>query len=1015
MNKHRQFKRLLAFFLAMTLALAMIPAVAFAASDDEGAGPAIESESPGDVGANVPTDPPAADPPAPAPAPEPPAAEPPAAEPPADPPKPPADNGNAATPPENNGTGDAEGATDGDGQAGLDEDAAEATFDIAAGFQAMEFMAMDEMLELFEAGDIGITVNFLGIEGVTMQYYISGWNSISGTYDNSAAVTLPEGTTSVRAVKAGMYYQIDGLSDASDGQTFNVPVSTITVTGVSADCSLGISQGSWVYGSAPADVGIPNSFSVFDNGRAYSVQVARTGYNPVTIPNVSAGDSVWLNVFYNIAVPDGVSNVRISNASWVDASIWYSGYLGSDAITLMQNDRPATLYFTYNGTEYTVNFTLDGVTNPFDLADLDPPVQEYTVTFDSAGGSAVPPQTLPADSLVTKPADPTRAGYTFVGWWYIATDGSYTVEYNFAEMRVNWDITLTAVWEEETVYRINFYSNGGLFPGNLDNTGWQTLYWNDDIDAFWPAAVPTRAGYTFTGWTDDIAGGNPITQDMTYAQAAYGNSTITWLSVWAQWEPRTFSVTIIVDGFDQADITAPITNSGADYDGTGLPFVQIVYTADDANTWGDVFGILPVPAKTGYAFLGWELYAGGAFTEANFPPANLLPFDDTGITIRPTWEMRTFSVVIIIDGFVLGDIDPLMVDNSGADYAGTGLPFAQIIYTGDGLKGDTWADVFGILPVPAKVGYAFTGWELYAGGAFTEANFPPANYLPFDNAGITIRPTWEMRTFSVIMIVDGFDPSLFPPGLIDNSGADYGGTGLPFEQIIYTGDGLKGTTWADVFSVLPVPAKAGFTFLGWELFAGGAFTEANFPLGNTLPFDNNGITIRPIWEEITEEDPGESGNGTTNKPKPDTPPPAKEKTTSTPAPVKKATVVLNSESPTTGMSEWALLNLILAILTAAIMAFALSSVYRKRKETIDVMEEETPESGKAGRVGLGLMLATVAIAIASFIIFFVTEDFNLPMGLVDQYTFWHMGTMVIAGVFTALLVRGGAKVEPDNA
>lgn len=64
----------------------------------------------------------------------------------------------------------------------------------------------------------------------------------------------------------------------------------------------------------------------------------------------------------------------------------------------------------------------------------------YTVTFDSDGGSAVTAQTVESGKTATKPADPTREGYTFKGW---TLDGA---AYDFATP-VTGNITLKAKWE----------------------------------------------------------------------------------------------------------------------------------------------------------------------------------------------------------------------------------------------------------------------------------------------------------------------------------------------------------------------------------------------------------------------------------------------------------------------------------------------------------------------------------------------------------------------------------------
>ena len=71
--------------------------------------------------------------------------------------------------------------------------------------------------------------------------------------------------------------------------------------------------------------------------------------------------------------------------------------------------------------------------------------QKYTVTFDSKGGTLVEAQTVKKNETATKPADPTREGYIFLGWY---TSETSTVEYDF-DTKVVEDITLIAKWKEE--------------------------------------------------------------------------------------------------------------------------------------------------------------------------------------------------------------------------------------------------------------------------------------------------------------------------------------------------------------------------------------------------------------------------------------------------------------------------------------------------------------------------------------------------------------------------------------
>ena len=80
--------------------------------------------------------------------------------------------------------------------------------------------------------------------------------------------------------------------------------------------------------------------------------------------------------------------------------------------------------------------------------------QSHRVKFDAQGGSATGDQTPASGSTVAKPADPTRDGYTFAGWY---TDEAYTKAYDFS-VAVTADMTLYAKWVKNAV---NPGGNGG--------------------------------------------------------------------------------------------------------------------------------------------------------------------------------------------------------------------------------------------------------------------------------------------------------------------------------------------------------------------------------------------------------------------------------------------------------------------------------------------------------------------------------------------------------------------------
>ncbi len=86
----------------------------------------------------------------------------------------------------------------------------------------------------------------------------------------------------------------------------------------------------------------------------------------------------------------------------------------------------------------------------------------YTVTFEANGGSEVAPiPDAPANYAIPKPADPTKSGYTFAGWY---KEPALTNAWNFASDKVTGDMTLYAKWEKD-----NTGSGGGYTP-SIDTT-----------------------------------------------------------------------------------------------------------------------------------------------------------------------------------------------------------------------------------------------------------------------------------------------------------------------------------------------------------------------------------------------------------------------------------------------------------------------------------------------------------------------------------------------------------------
>ena len=117
----------------------------------------------------------------------------------------------------------------------------------------------------------------------------------------------------------------------------------------------------------------------------------------------------------------------------------------------------------------------------------------YTITFDTDGGSEIAPITQDYGTQITAPANPTREGYTFIGW-----DKAIP-----ATMPAG-DMTITAQWRINQ-YTITFDTDGGSEIAPI------TLDYGTAITA---PADPTREGYTFIGWDKAIPATMPA-ENMT--------------------------------------------------------------------------------------------------------------------------------------------------------------------------------------------------------------------------------------------------------------------------------------------------------------------------------------------------------------------------------------------------------------------------------------------------------------------------------------------------------------------
>ena len=209
---------------------------------------------------------------------------------------------------------------------------------------------------------------------------------------------------------------------------------------------------------------------------------------------------------------------------------------------------PTDVY--YEGTEEEWNNILietnnDGLINATIHYDYKLEVVTYTATF-IADGETLAVYEIEEGAVITVPDDPSKDGYTFIGW---------TPEIPSAMPAE--DVTFTAVFEaipeEPLEYKATFY---------VDNKVYESYFITEGEEITVPDS-PAKNGYTFTGWSPAIPDAMPAVD----------------IAFHATWDVNEYTITFIVDGS-----------------------VYKEYTVD----YGSDFPDPEAPSKEGYVFAGWD-------------------------------------------------------------------------------------------------------------------------------------------------------------------------------------------------------------------------------------------------------------------------------------------------------------------------------------------------------------------------------------------------------------------------
>ncbi len=186
--------------------------------------------------------------------------------------------------------------------------------------------------------------------------------------------------------------------------------------------------------------------------------------------------------------------VRDDDFSIIKSENLYSGEFATKPADPVHDGYKFTGWFDENGEPYDFNTPVTGNTEI--IAKYEKIITYVTIAFDVNGGTPIESQKIETGNTPVKPADPTKNGYTFAGWY---KDKELSIPYDFAP--VNADTTVYAKWETKTTepdvktYTVSFNSNNG------SETTSQTV---SEGDKATKPASPVRDGYKFTGWfTDD--------------------------------------------------------------------------------------------------------------------------------------------------------------------------------------------------------------------------------------------------------------------------------------------------------------------------------------------------------------------------------------------------------------------------------------------------------------------------------------------------------------------------------
>jgi len=398
-------------------------------------------------------------------------------------------------------------------------------------------------------------------------------------------------------------------------------------------------------------------------------------------------------------------------------------------------------------------------------------LNNYTVSFNSNGGTEVADQAVGYGYKASEPAIPAKDDLVFGGWY---SDSALTSAYDFAT-QVTADFTLYAKWLRS--YTVTFDSSGG---STIDN---QTV--NEGAKAIAPIA-PKLEGFVFSGWFHDSG----LTSAYAF-ETEVVTANITLYAKWAEAPKNSYTVSFISNGGTEvADLTV---EEGA------------VATAPSA------------PTLIGHTFEGW-------YTDSELTSTSSFNFSTTpvtgNLTLYANWTLNSYTVSFNSNGgsavanqtveYNGTATEPVAPERQGYVFSGWYRDLAgtdQYVFTSPVTANLTlyanWTATFTVSfdsyggssvasqtveyngtaaepAAPTKVGHTFVGW--YIDVDLKEAY----SFATAVTANRTLYANWEQIIYTV-----GFDSK--------------GGSAVNQQLVNYGGTAAEPAA----------PTRAGYMFGGW--------------------------------------------------------------------------------------------------------------------------------------------------------------------------------------------------------